>query len=152
MSEKLDDLDKKILSLLLGDARISYRELARNLKVSVNTVIRRINDMKERGVLLNFIPLIDAKKVGLDVTVIVGIVVEGGHLVEVERELARRQEVCAVYDVTGEFDAIVVAKFKNTTELNAFIKSTLGMKHVQRTCTFVVLNVVKEDYRVYLPE
>ena len=150
--EKLDELDRKILSILLKDARISYRELARSLNVSVNTVIRRINDMRERGILQDFIPVIDAKKVGLDVAVIIGIVVEGGHLVEVERELARRREVCAVYDVTGEFDAIVVAKFRNTTELNDFIKSTLSMRHVQRTCTFVVLNVVKEDYRVYLPE
>jgi DNA-binding Lrp family transcriptional regulator len=144
----MDDTDRSIIGSLLEDARTSYRELARNLGLSVNTVIRRIKDMRDDGILLGFIPIIDAKKVGLDITVVVGIIADGGHLVEVENEIAKRKGVCAVYDVTGDFDAVLIAKFKDTTELNRFIKSASGIRHIQRTCTFVVLNTVKEDYRI----
>ncbi|HTX60702.1 MAG TPA: Lrp/AsnC ligand binding domain-containing protein, partial [Methanobacterium sp.] len=49
------------------------------------------------------------------------------------------------YDVTGEFDAILVTRFKDTKELDAFIKTLLKEPDVQRTYTQTVLNIVKED-------
>jgi DNA-binding Lrp family transcriptional regulator len=53
-----------------------------------------------------------------------------------------------VYDITGEFDVAVAARFKTREKLNKFIKSILTIQHVKRTVTNVVLNVVKEDLRV----
>ncbi|MDD1764318.1 MAG: Lrp/AsnC ligand binding domain-containing protein, partial [Methanobacteriaceae archaeon] len=46
---------------------------------------------------------------------------------------------------TGEFDAILIARFKDTTELDTFIKKLLKEPDVQRTYTQTVLNIVKED-------
>jgi DNA-binding Lrp family transcriptional regulator len=66
----------------------------------------------------------------------------------VEKELAKLDEVICIYDITGDYDIAVVARFKNRSTLNSFIKSTLKMPHVNRTVTNVVLNVVKEDFRV----
>ena len=51
---------------------------------------------------------------------------------------------------TGEYDAIVVAKFRNREELNNFVKKILSMPHIKRTYTMVVLNVVKEIHGVEL--
>jgi len=42
----------------------------------------------------------------------------------------------------------VIARFRDRTSLNAFIKSLLTIPYVKRTVTNVVLNVVKEDFRV----
>ena len=50
-----------------------------------------------------------------------------------------------VYDVTGEFDAILIARFKDTQELDQFVKGLLKEPDVQRTYTQTVLNIVKED-------
>ena len=47
--------------------------------------------------------------------------------------------------VTGEFDAILIGKFKDTSELDSFIKGLLSEGDVQRTYTQTVLNIVKED-------
>jgi DNA-binding Lrp family transcriptional regulator len=83
-------------------------------------------------------------------TVLILIQVEGQHLVEVEEILAGIKEVTAVYDITGEFDVAVLAKFTTQSTLNTFIKSTLKIPYIKRTVTNMVLNVVKEDPRVVL--
>ncbi|MGB9134428.1 MAG: Lrp/AsnC ligand binding domain-containing protein, partial [Candidatus Bathyarchaeia archaeon] len=53
--------------------------------------------------------------------------------------------VCCVYDVTGETDAFVIAKFHNREELSIFAKQLLSLPLVDRTNTHVVLTTVKED-------
>ncbi|MEM0111783.1 MAG: Lrp/AsnC ligand binding domain-containing protein [Candidatus Bathyarchaeia archaeon] len=73
---------------------------------------------------------------------------EGAHLVDVENEIAKIDNVVAVYDITGDFDIAVIARFKDRFELNSFVKKLLSMPYVKRTVTNVVLNVVKEDFRV----
>ena len=61
---------------------------------------------------------------------------------------AQLDEVISIYDVTGDYDIAVIARFKDRTSLNNFIKSILKIPHVIKTVTNVVLNVVKEDFRV----
>ena len=56
-----------------------------------------------------------------------------------------KDNLLAVYDVTGQFDAIIIAKFKDTFELNEFIKELLKEDNVTKTYTQTVLNIVKED-------
>ena len=67
-------------------------------------------------------------------------------LVSTNRSSAYHKNVLAVYDVTGEFDAMLIAKFKDTTELDSFIKDLLREPGVQRTYTQTVLNIVTEDH------
>jgi DNA-binding Lrp family transcriptional regulator len=58
--------------------------------------------------------------------------------------------VIAVYDTTGDYDIVTVAKFRTREELNVFIKETLKMPYVKRSVTSIALNVVKEDNRLNL--
>ena len=53
-----------------------------------------------------------------------------------------------VYDITGDFDIAIVARFKDNSMLNTFIKEILKNPHVTRTVTNVTLNVVKEDFGI----
>lgn len=50
----LDDLDRRILGELLGDARLSYREIARRLDVTAPTVSRRVQRMEDLGVIRGY--------------------------------------------------------------------------------------------------
>ena len=147
-SYSLDDLDVRILSVLSEDARKSYREVAKKLGVASGTVYNRIKKMTDNGVIKGYIPLVDHRKLGYGFTVLILIQVEGKHLVEVEEKLAAPNEVLSVYDITGEFDVAVIARFKNTESMNAFIKKTLKIPYIRRTVTNVVLNIVKEDLRL----
>lgn len=75
---------------------------------------------------------------------IIGVKTREGRLGEVGNELSKRPETKGIYEVTGEFDIILVCKFMGTIGLERFVKEVLQWKYVERTTTFVVLNVVKE--------
>jgi len=143
----LDEVDLKILKLLLEDARRSYRDIAKELGLSVATVHNRVKRLQAEGVIKGFAPIIDHSKLGFDLTALILLQAEGSHLIDVEEQVAKLEETCAVYDITGEFDIAVVARFKSREALNRFIKSLLKIPFVKRTSTSMVLNVVKEDFR-----
>ena len=144
-SIKIDEIDKKILNLLNEDGRVSYRKIARELDISVGTVHNRVDKFTKTGIIKKFVPLLDHSKVGYKLTTVIGVKVKGGVLRNWENKTAYHKNVLGIYDVTGEFDAILIAKFKDTSELDAFIKGLLKEPDVQRTYTQTVLNIVKED-------
>jgi len=148
MTSRIDDLDLKIIRELQKDARQSYREMAERLKVAEGTVYNRVNKLQEIGVIKRFIPDIDFSKLGYDLVAIIGMMVEGDHLPKIEENIAKKPNVSAVYDVTGDYDAIIVAKFKDRDSLNRFVKGILAMPHVKRTYTMLVLNVMKEEHGI----
>lgn len=141
----LDETDYRILELLFKDARSSFRDIASSLKVSPSTVFFRVKKLEEQGVLQGFVPVLDFEKLGFGVTVAINVKAKGGKLEEVEKEIARSPNVIAVYDVTGEWDVLVIAKFKNMRELNTFVKKMLSSPHIEHTLTSTVLNRVKEN-------
>ena len=141
----IDEVDKKILDLFNEDGRMSYRKISRRLNISIGTVHNRIEKLMSSGVIKKFAPVIDHSKLGYNLTTIIGVRVKGGVLENWEDKTAYYKNVLCMYDVTGEFDAILVARFKDTEELNEFVKNLLKEPEVQRTYTQTVLNIVKED-------
>ncbi|MFH0861056.1 MAG: Lrp/AsnC family transcriptional regulator [Candidatus Altiarchaeota archaeon] len=145
---KFDDLDIKIIRELKWDSRQSYRDIARKLEVAEGTVYNRINKMREGDLIKGFMVDIDYSKLGYDLTALIGITTEGGSLQEVEQEISKEPSISALYDVTGEYDALLVAKFKDREGLNNLVKKLLAMPEIKRTYTMVVLNVVKEEHGI----
>ena len=146
----MDDLDVKILNLLNENARNSFRQIARELKVSMSTVSNRVKKLEEEGIIKGYAPILDPLKVGMDLQVIVGVKISKGRLIDVQNQIATYPNVFGVYDITGDWDSIVITRFKNRGELNNFIKWVLSLEYVERTYTQMVLNVVKEEVRVSL--
>jgi DNA-binding Lrp family transcriptional regulator len=144
----LDEIDRKILSELLVDSKRSYREIAKAVGVSAATVINHVNRLESAGVIKDYSVRLDFERLGFDLTVITEMTVSRGKLLETQREIAKMPCVCGVYDVTGEIDSIVIAKFRNRRELGEFPKALLSMPFVERTNTHVVLNTMKEDFRM----
>ena len=143
---KIDELDLKVIDGLRVDARKSFRELAEELDVAEGTIYNRVNKLKKAGVLRGFIADIDYAMLGYDLTAVIGVIVKGGHLPQIEERIAAQSMVTAVYDVTGQYDAVVVGKFRDRSDLNALVKKLTSMEHVDRTYTMIVLNVVKESH------
>ena len=56
--------------------------------------------------------------------------------------------MCAVYDITGSTDTVIIAKFKERSELSRFVKGLAAIPNVKNTITHVVLNTTKEDFRL----
>jgi DNA-binding Lrp family transcriptional regulator len=145
---ELDEIDNKILREYLRDARLSYREVARRVRVAVGTVMARTKRLEAEGVIKSYTATLDHEKLGYYLTAVTEITVSKGKLVEMEREIAKIPVACAVYDVTGLTDALIIAKFRSREELSDFTKALLAMPFVERTNTHIVLTTVKEDFRL----
>ena len=144
---ELDNLGKMILKELMTDARQSFRDLSKKTHASVVTVAQRVRKMEKAGVIKGYSAQVSSEELGYEITTVTEVIVSKGKQIEVEREIAKLPHVCAVYDVTGEEDSFIIAKFKNREELSSFAKEVLALPHVERTNTHVVLNTMMEDFR-----
>jgi DNA-binding Lrp family transcriptional regulator len=145
---ELNETDLKILKGLSADARFSSRQIAKNVGVSVGTVLSRIKRMEDEGIIIGYSVLLDHEKLGYELTVVTEITVSKGRLTETESEIAKITNVCGVYDVTGLTDAIIIAKFRSREDLGKFTKKLLALPYIERTNTHVVLTTVKENFRL----
>lgn len=140
---KFDQLDKNILGVLLDDSRLSYRQIAKKLGVSTATVMNRVKEL-EKEIIKKHTIILDYEKVGYDVEVLIEVRISKGKLFQVEKEIAHHPNVFAVYDLTGDFDAIILARFPNRRKMDAFLKKIQTYDFVERTNTRLILNTIKE--------
>jgi len=144
----LDKTDERILKNLMMDGRLSARQLALKLGMSTVTILTRIKKMEKEKIIYGYSALIDHEKIGYSLTAIIEIVAKNDKIISIEDEIAKFENVCGVYDITGSTDTIVVAKFKERNELSAFVKNLACIANVENTITHVVLNTTKEDFRL----
>jgi Lrp/AsnC family transcriptional regulator, regulator for asnA, asnC and gidA len=144
----LDGIDLKILSILQENSQLSLRKIGNMLGLSGVIVAGHIKNLEDKGILKGYTAILDPVKLGYDLTAIIFMQTEGGCLGDVENELARTANVIGVYEVTGEFDIIAVAKLKDRDSLNSLIKNLLLTPNVKRTLTNITLNIVKEDFKI----
>ena len=141
----IDDTDRRILAVLLADARTSMRSIAEEVGVALGTVSNRVKRMEEMGVIQGYGVRLDAEKIGWTMTVLCGLRIEKGRLMEVQRRIADDPRVFGIYDVTGEFDSMVLARVRDRAHLDDLSKTVLSSEGIIRTVTHVVLNTVKQN-------
>jgi DNA-binding Lrp family transcriptional regulator len=141
----IDDTDRRILAVLLADARTSMRSIAEEVGVALGTVSNRVKRMEEIGVIQGYGVRLNAEKIGWTMTVLCGLRIEKGQLMEVQRKIAEDPRVFGIYDVTGEFDSMVLARVRDRAHLDDLSKTVLSSKGIIRTVTHVVLNTVKQN-------
>lgn len=145
----MDETDTKILHQILSDGRSSYRKIAEQIGVSPPTVLNRIQKLEKNRVIKSYSAVLDHEKLGYDLTAIIEVTAVKGKITEVEKHISKFANVCAVYDITGLTDMIIIAKFRNRRELSDFVKKDLALPYVERTNSHMVLVTVKEDFRFF---
>lgn len=147
----LDATDRELLAALLEDARISQRGLAKRVGVAQGTITNRLRKLEEMGVIKGYTVLLDAESIGWTMTVITGLRIQKGSMIDVQRQIAADSRVFGVYDVTGDYDSMVLARVRGRKDLDDLTKTVFTLSGVQRSFTQVVLNTVKEDGRIVPP-
>lgn len=142
---ELDEIDRKLLSALLDDGRLSQRQLAGLIGVAQGTVTNRLNRLTESGVIKGYHVNLNPKKIGWSMTVLIGLRIEKRSIMSVQGKIANDPRVISVYDVTGEFDSMVLARVRDPDDLNDLTKNVLSIEGISRSSTHVVLNIVKES-------
>ena len=146
----LNKTDAALITALNDDGRASQRELASSTKVALGTVSNHLKKLESEKIIRGYLPDIDPEKVGFTLTAVMHVRISKGHIMEVQSSIAEHPRVFGVYDVTGEWDSMVLARFTNREEMDSFIKTALSQKNIERTNTSLVLNTVKEESRVIL--
>ncbi len=144
----LDKTNERILKNLMVDARLSARQLALKLGISTVTVLSRIKKLEKEKIIKGYTALIDHEKLGYNLTAIIEIIAKKDKIIDMEVEISKMENVCGVYDITGNTDTLVIAKFKSRNELSEFVKGLASIPNIENTITHVVLNTTKEDFRL----
>ena len=132
------------------NGKASQRELAGLTGLALGTVSNHLKSLEKKNIIRGYLPDINPEKVGFTLTSTINLKIAKGKIMEVQASIAKHPRVYAVYDITGEWDSLVLARFKDREEMDQFIKTVLSQKNIERTSTSLVLNNVKEEPRVML--
>lgn len=141
---ELEELDLEILSILSNKGRISHRAISDKVGKSHLTIKKHIDELEENKIIKEYRANIDFEKLGYNIIAIIELTISKGKMIEVEKKIAEIPNVFGVYDITGTFDALILARFKTRGVLSDMIKEIHTSPYVERTNTHIVLNVIKE--------
>ena len=144
----IDETDRKIIRVLQKDGRASLRKISEEVGVALGTVSNRVNRMESSGIITGYSVRLDPEKVGWSLNVVIGLRIEKGRLIEIQEKISRDYRVCGVYDVTGDYDSMVIARAKDREDLDDLIKNVMSVDGIERSLTQLVLNTVKETVTV----
>lgn len=124
----LDAIDRKILSLLQTDSRMTMQELADKVGLSVSPCHRRVKLLEERGVISRYIATVDQKSLGLHVSVFISIKLarqKEEDLNRFARAISKWDEVLECYLMTGNRDYLLRVVAADLSSYEAFLKNKL---------------------------
>lgn len=141
MTLQLDDIDFKILSLLMQDAKIPYTDIAKQLFVSSGTVHVRMKKMEEMGIIKGFNLHLNYHNLGYDITAFLGIYLSKSSKYEaVAKELEKIPEIVDLHYTTGNYSMFLKLICKDTEHLRKILMEKIQkIEDITRTETFISL-------------
>lgn len=149
----IDEIDRRILSLLQQDARLPNAEIARRVGMAPSATLERLRKLEERGVIQGYECRVDPRKLGLALTAFVFVksIDRGEH--ETGDRLQQHPNVLEVHHIAGEDCYLVKMRASDTEELGRILRSEFAtLPGVQSTRTTIVLGTLKESSRIPIPE
>lgn len=128
-SPALDRLDTELLTLLQQDASLPLRTLAERVHSSPATVQRRLAQLRAAGVLLKQVAIVDRRKVGRPLTAFVSVELDRQNdalLRAFEQKMLAEQDVQACYEVSGEFDFLLIVTAASMEQYHAFTRAAFS--------------------------
>lgn len=137
----IDEVDRKILSILMENANTSYTEIAKQLFVSTGTVHVRMTKLKEMKIVTGANLTIDHTKLGYDVVAFLGVFLEKSSLYgQVSENLKLIPEIVSAHYTTGNYGIFVKIICKDTNHLRLVLHDKIQkIAGIQRTETFISL-------------
>lgn len=138
---QIDNIDKKILSLLMKDAMMPYTEVGHRVLMSPGTVHVRMNHLQKSGIVKGTSLLLDYAKLGYDLTAFVGVYLDkGSHYDKVIKRLEKFPEVVEAHYTTGVYSIFVKIVCRNTEHLREVLNNKMqSVEGIDRTETIISL-------------
>lgn len=143
--ERIDEIDSTMLQLLQENGRMKRNAIADIVDLSVPSVSERMRKLEERGVITGYHAVVDAKRLHIDITAFIRVMVDGSsRYPEFVETVAELPEVQEVHSITGEGSHIVKVRTGNTTTLERLLARIQALPGVHGTSTSIVLSTYKE--------
>jgi DNA-binding Lrp family transcriptional regulator len=143
---KIDETDLAILRILIKDARISSKEIAKKTGISAPTVRDHIRKMTDAGIILGYFPLLNTEKILRSTSALLQIHVELSEIDTFLERLTKLKEVRSVFRVTGEANVLVRVFLPESRELDDFVsKNIAGNSGVRIVSSQIITQTVKDE-------
>jgi len=151
----LDETDKKILSILQADGRITNSRLAQQIGLSPPAALERVRRLEASGVIEKYVALLDREKVGYNIQTIVMVCLSHhqiSSLENVKERLTGLDEVLECHQLTGEVDFLLKVAVQDMNSYTDFVNNKLsGIPGIQNVKTSFILETLKNSTSIKLP-
>ena len=141
----MEEIDRKIVSLLARSGRMSFTELARQAGLSVSAVHQRVRRLETEGVITGYVALCDPEVIGLPLTAFVSIKpFDAAAPDDLPDRLRHLQEIEACHSVAGDENYILKVRVASPAALEDLLQRIRSAANVS-TRTTVVLSTPYEN-------
>jgi Lrp/AsnC family leucine-responsive transcriptional regulator len=155
-SEPLDRIDRRILNILQEENQITNLELADRIGLSPPPCLRRVRRLRDEGYIARDVSLVDPFKVGQNLIVFVGVIVEKLRedlLIHFERKMLEHDEVLQCYFVSGNMDYLLVVNVVDMDHYNEFARKVLANElNIKSFNSSFCLSRIKYETKITLDE
>lgn len=138
---KLDDHDHSIIDVLRRNARMSIRDIAKELKLRPSTVHVRLTKLTKNKIIEKF--TLKLNNEAINEAFIVFILIATDKLIP--NTAFQHKNIKEVFGVTGEYDLLMKCKFKDVVEFNSFILDFRKKHNLKKTVTQIATITLKEE-------
>jgi Lrp/AsnC family transcriptional regulator for asnA, asnC and gidA len=141
IKENIDEIDLKILRILIEDAKISYGDIGEKVFLSPGAVHTRVKKMESTGIITGSSISVDTKKLGWDIAAFLGIYLEKSEQYDdVADQLKMIPEIVSINYTTGNYSIFVKLMCRDTAHLRSVLHDQIQkVQGIQRTETFISL-------------
>lgn len=138
----IDSTDRKILSLLINNARMPFLEIARECGISGAAIHQRVKKLEDSGVIIGSRLIVNPKILGYDVCAIVGLCFTDPRMnMETVKELMQINEIVEAHFITGKFNMLIKLYCTDNDHLMVTLfEKVLKINGITQTETFISLN------------
>ncbi|GGC58679.1 Lrp/AsnC family transcriptional regulator [Undibacterium terreum] len=140
MKPSLDDIDNKILALLMDNARLPVTTIAKQVDIARTTVIARINALEKRGVIAGYGLKLNQEMFQPAVRAYVGLSVEARYAPSLMKFLQQLPEVETLCAVSGAIDYMLTLRCATTEVLDRLLDQIGALDGVRQTSTSIILS------------
>jgi DNA-binding Lrp family transcriptional regulator len=139
----VDDLDQRILRLLLRDGRATYADLGGTVGLSVSAAKRRVDRLVREGTIRGFAAVVDPHTMGWQLEALVALFTNGTvPFATMRADLEEAPEIVEAFTVAGAADAMLRVVAADVPHLERVISRLRGLPYVQQTDTTMLLSTL----------
>ena len=151
----IDGTDKKILTILQENGRITNSRLAQEIGLSPPAVLERVRRLESSGVIDKYVAVLDRKKAGFEIQTIVMVCLSHHQIQSLEnviKRLTSMEEVLECHQLTGEVDFLLKVVVKDMNSYTNFVNNKLsGIPGIQNVKTSFILETMKNSTSLLFP-